>query len=163
MNNPIRWRDSHHIKPLLLVACVVMLMAGITAMIFARGALMGDDAHAVSLRLLKDAYDKVEPGRTSQSDLVTLGFDRVRFKARSLSGLGVQEYFMPRTSADFDRMDPAVRACFDAPDRCDVLVFPLAAPHSSGFMAADAAPREQGRIVFLIRSGRVAYKAINGA
>ena len=162
MSNRIRWRDSHPIRPLLLVACVVMLMAVITAMIFSRGALTDDDAHAVSLRLLKDAYDKVEPGRTSQSDLVTLGFDRVRFKARSLSGLGVQEYFMPRTSAEFDQLDPAVRACFDAPDRCDVLVFPLAASHQGGFMAADAAPREQARIVFLIRSGRVAYKAVQG-
>jgi hypothetical protein len=69
---------------------------------------------------------------------------------------------MPRTSAQFDQLDPVVRACFDAPDRCDVLVFPLAAPHQDGFMAANAAPREQGRIVFLLKSGRVAYKAMIG-
>jgi hypothetical protein len=125
MSNRIRWRDSHPIKPLLLVACVVMLMAVITAMIFSRGALTDDDAHVVSLRLLKDAYDKVEPGRTSQSDLVALGFDQVRFKARSLSGLGVQEYFMPRTSVAFDQMDPALKTCFDASSRCSALIFPL--------------------------------------
>jgi len=92
---------------------------------------------------------------------VTLGFDRVRFKARSLSGLGVQEYFMPRTSVAFDQMNPALKACFDASGRCNALIFPLDALRS-GFMAADAAPREQARIVFLIRSGRVAYKAVQG-
>ena len=162
MNNPVRWRDSHHIKPLLLVACVIMLMAAITAMIFARGALTDDDAHVVSLRLLKDAYDKVEPGRTSRSELMALGFDRIRFKARSLSGLGVQEYFMPRTSTAFDRMDPALKACFDASSRCSALIFPLDVLRS-GFMAADAAPREQGRMIFLLRNRRVAYKALNGA
>ena len=29
-------------------------------------------------------------------------------------------------------------------------------------MAANAAPREPGRIVFLLTSGRVAYKAMSG-
>src|SRR5665213_1507279 len=157
MPNLVRWRDEHHMLPLLLVASIVMLVAIAAAVMWSRGTLMGDDTHFASLRLLRGAYDKVEPGRTSQPQLVELGFDSNRLRARALSGLGVQEYFMPRTSAEFDQLDPAVRACFDAPDRCDVLVFPLAAPHRRGFMAANAAPRAQGRIVFLLKSGRVAY------
>jgi hypothetical protein len=162
MPNLVRWRDDHHMLPLLLVASIIMLVAIAAAVIWSRGTLMGDDTRFASLRLLQGAYDKVEPGKTSQPQLVQLGFDNTRLRARALSGLGVQEYFMPRTSAEFDRLDPAVRACFDAPDRCDALVFPLAAPHAGGFMAANAAPREQGRIVFLIKSGRVAYKAMDG-
>jgi hypothetical protein len=164
MNNLLRWRDDHHMLPLLLAASVVLLLAIAAAVMWSRGTLMGDDTRVASLRLLQGAYNRVEPGRTSQPELVQLGFDTTRLKARSLSGLGVQEYFMPRTSAEFDQLDPAVRSCFDAPDRCNVLVFPLAAPHvQGGLMSANAAPQPQGRIVFLLRSGRVAYKAMVGA
>jgi len=161
MSNLIRWRDDNHLLPLLLGASIVVLLAIAAAVIWSRGSLTGD-THVASLRLLQGAYDRVEPGRTSQPQLVALGFDDTRFKARSLSGLGVQEYFMPRTSAQFDQLDPAVRSCFEATDRCSALVFPLATPHQGGFMAANAAPREPGRIVFLLKSGRVAYKAMSG-
>jgi hypothetical protein len=163
MSNLIRWRDSHPLLPLLLVASIIILLAVAAAMIWSRGSLTGDDAHAVSLDLMKSAYGKVEPGKTSEPELAALGFDQARFKARSLSGLGVQEYFMPHTSADFDRMDPAVRACFYSSDHCTALVFALASPNNSGFMAANAAPRASGRVVFLLQSGRVAYKAVQGA
>lgn len=163
MSNLIRWRDSHPLLPLLLVASIIVLLAVAAAVMWSRGSLMGDDAHVVSLKLLQGAYNKVELGRTSEPELAALGFDQTRFKSRYLSGLGVQEYFMPRTSAAFDRMDPAVRACFDASDRCSALIFPVSAPYSGSFMAANAAPREQGHIVFLLKSGRVAYKAIRGA
>jgi len=149
--------------PLLLAASIVVLVAIAAAVLWSRGSLMGGDTRVASLRLLQGAYDQVEPGRTSQPQLVKLGFDSTHFRAHALSGLGVQEYFMPKTSAEFDKLDPAVRACFETPDRCDALVFPLAAPHQGGFMAAQAAPREHGRIVFLMKSGRVAYKAIRGA
>ena len=154
-----RIRALHPVRSLLLVISVITLMTVITVMIVSDGAPADDEAHAVSLRLLKDAYDKVEPGKTSEAELATLGFDQARFKARSLSGLGVQEYFMPRTSAAFDAMDPAMQACFDASSRCNALVFPLAVLHD-GFMAANAAPREEGRMIFLIKGGLVAYKAV---
>jgi hypothetical protein len=160
MANLIRRRDENHLLPLLLNASAIVLLAIAAAVIWSRGSLMGD-TRVASLRLLQGAYDRVEPGRTSQAQLAELGFDRARFKTRTLSGLGVQEYFMPRTSAQFDKLDPAVRSCFEATDRCSALVFPLA-PRQSGFMAANAAPREPGRIVFLLKSGRVAYKAMSG-
>ena len=162
MPNLVRWRDEHHMLPLLLGASIVVLLAIAAAVIWSRGSLLGDDNRFVSLRLLRSAYDRVEPGRTSQPQLVQLGFDNTRFKARSLSGLGVQEYFMPRTSVAFDRLDPVVRSCFEATDRCSALVFPLAASPQQGLMTANAAPREPGRIVFLLKSGRVAYKAMQG-
>lgn len=163
MNNLLRWRDEHHMLPLLLVASIVVMIAIAIAALWARGSIMDMDLHFVSVRGMQGAYARVEPGRTSQAELASLGFDSSRLHARTLSGLGVQEYFMPRTSADFDRLDPAVRACFDAPDRCSVLVFPVSAPaDKGGFMAANAAPGEPGRIVFLMKSGRVAYKAMDG-
>ena len=158
MSNLIRWRNSHPMLPLALAASIIVLLAVAAAVIWSRGSLL-DDGRVVSLDLMKGAYDKVQPGKTSEPELAALGFDQARYKARSLSGLGVQEYFMPHTSADFDQLDPAVQACFDASDRCTALVFPLAPPHG-GFMAANAAPREPSRVVFLIKSGRVAYKAV---
>lgn len=159
MNHSISRRDLRSLQPLLLAASVIVLLAIGAAIAWSFGGRTYNDVHAVSLRLLQHAYDKVEPGKTSEVELAALGFDQARFQARALSGLGVQEYFMPHTSADFDRMDPAVKACFDASDRCTALVFPLAAPRG-GFMAANAAPSAQGRVVFLIRSGRVAYKVV---
>jgi hypothetical protein len=158
----IRWRDEHRLLPLLLIASVVILLAIAAAAIWSRGSLANNMRFA-SLGAVQGAYDQVEPGRTSQAQLAGLGFDTARFRARSLSGLGVQEYFMPRTSRDFDKLDPAVRYCFDNPDRCSALVFPLAARDADdGMFAAHAAPREAGRMVFLLKSGRVAYKTVSG-
>jgi hypothetical protein len=162
MNNLLRWRDEHHMLPLLLIASIVLLLAIAAAALWSHGGISQIERFA-SARLLQGAYSRVEPGRTTQSQLAALGFDPERLKVRSLSGLGVQEYFMPRTSAEFDRLDPAIRACFDAPDRCTALVFPLGpAIEKGGFMAANAAPEDPGQIVFLLKSGRVAYKAMNG-
>lgn len=162
MDNLLRWRDEHHLLPLVLAASLAVLLAIAAAVLWARGSLFDMDLHFASLDHLRVAYAKVEPGRTSQAELAALGFDSGRLQARTLSGLGVQEYFMPHTSEEFDRLDPAVRACFEAPDRCTALVFPLA-PHDAGFMAANAAPRDPHAVVFLMRSGRVAYKALRGA
>ena len=162
MNNLLRWRDEHHMLPLLLIFSLVMLLAIAAAAFWARGSIIDMDLNFVSARGVEAAFARVEPGRTSQVQLAALGFDTTRLHARSLSGLGVQEYFMPKTSEDFDRLDPAVRACFEAPDRCSALIFP-AAPTvgNGGVMAANAAPREPGGIVFLRKSGRVVYKAMH--
>jgi hypothetical protein len=159
----IRWRDEHRLLPLLLIASMVVLLAIAAAAIWSRGSL-AENMRFASLQMMQGAYDRVQPGQTSQAQLAGLGFDATRLRARSLSGLGVQEYFMPRTSRDFDRLDPAVRYCFDNPDRCSALVFPLAAPGADdGMFAAHAAPREAGRMVFLMKSGRVAFKAVAGS
>ena len=158
MNNLLRWRDEHHMLPLLLIASIVLLLAIAAAAIWSHGGVAGIERFA-SAKLLNGAYARVEAGRTTQGQLAELGFDPARLQARSLSGLGVQEYFMPRTSAEYDRLDPAVRACFDAPDHCTALVFPLGpAIEKGGFMAAYAAEKPD-QIVFLLHNGRVAYKA----
>ena len=161
MNDLLRWRDEHRMLPILLVASIILLLAIAAAAIWSHGGL-SEIEHFASARLLNGAYARVETGRTTQAQLAGMGFDTARLKARTISGLGVQEYFMPKTSAEYDRLDPAIRACFDAPDRCTALVFPLGpAIEKGGFMAAYAAPRDPGQIVFLLKSGRVAYKSMN--
>ena len=161
MNNLLRWRDEHHMLPLLLIASIILMLAIAAAAIWSHGGIASIERFA-SAKMLDGAYSRVEPGQTTQTQLASLGFDPARLKARSLSGLGVQEYFMPRTSAAYDKLDPAIRACFDAPDRCTALVFPLGpAIEKGGFMAANAAPEDPGQIVFLLHNGRVAYKVMN--
>ncbi|MES2473508.1 MAG: hypothetical protein V4601_11805 [Pseudomonadota bacterium] len=166
MDNLLRWRDEHHMLPLVLVASIVVLLAIIAAALWSRGSIADMDSKVLASRSgLQSAYDRVQPG-TSRPQLVQLGFDSTRLKARSLSGLGVQQYFMPATSHEFDQLDPAVRTCFETPDRCSALIFPTAGPAlAGGFMAAHAAPRtaERGNIVLLLKSGRVAYKTIEEA
>ena len=156
MRNLIGWCQMHRMTPLLLAAAAVMLLAAAAAAMWS-GA---QDPHLVSLTAMQAAYDRVMPGRTSEKDLAQLGFDTARYRSRALSELGVQEFFMPANSAAFDRMDASVRACFDAHDHCRALVFPLATA-SSGLMAAHAA--EGGRMVFLLRHGRVAFKAVQAS
>jgi hypothetical protein len=165
MINLLRWRDEYHILPLLLISSVILLLAIAAAALWSRGSIADMDSKVLGSRSsLQSAYNQVQPGRTSRPELVQLGFDNSRLKARSLSGLGVQEYFMPANSREFDQLDPAIRACFDTPDRCSALVFPMSTPVPvDGFMTANAAPRPDGHIVFLLRNGRVAYKAMDAA
>jgi hypothetical protein len=162
MSNLIRWRDDHHMLPLVLAASFVLVVAIAAAVIWSRGSLLDDQARIASQVAMQGAYDKVIPGRTTQPELIKLGFDGTRYQTRTLSGLGVQEYFMPKTSSEFDRLDPAVRSCFENMDRCRAMVFPLASAAKGGFMSANAAQHEAGRMVFLLRNGRVAYKSMDG-
>ncbi|RZI71535.1 MAG: hypothetical protein EOP38_31325, partial [Rubrivivax sp.] len=139
MSNLLRWRDDHKMLPILLVVSVVLLLAIVAGALWsARNG--GAPMRFASLRL-QGAYERVEIGRTSQPQLAEMGFDAHRLRARTMSGLGVQEYFMPRTSREFDRLDPAIRACFDSPDRCTALVFPLQGPNleTDSIIAAHAA------------------------
>lgn len=160
MNSLLRWRDDHTMLPLLLALAVMMLVAIAAAAFWARGSIMDLDLHFASAHEMR-AYASVQPGRTSQAELASLGFDKDRLHATRLTSLGVQEYFMPATSQAFDQLDPAVRACFDTPDRCTALVFPTGPKAEGGFMAAQAAPHEPARFIFLLKNGRVEYKARN--
>lgn len=151
----VRRYRTHPLAPPVLAACAVILLVASAALWPLSGS--GDTGALASLDVMRTAYDRVEPGRTSERELTELGFDTGRYRALRLSQLGVQEYFMPATSTAFDDMDAAVRACFDGRDRCRALVFPLALKQS-GLMSAQA-PRAE-RMVFLLRHGKVAYKAV---
>jgi hypothetical protein len=154
----LRWQDDHRLLPMLLVFSLMLL--GLCVVIaWPRGGASAERSGPG----LRAAYDRATFG-ASQPELAALGFDGTRAGVRRLSGLGVQEYFMPRTSREFDQLDPAVQDCFEAPDRCNVLIFPMGEGGAGGgFFAAHAAPQEAGRIVLLLRSGRLTYKEMDGA
>ena len=153
MHDLFGWYRRQYLAPLLLAASM-LLAGGVAALNLPDPESEGQLA---SLQAMRHAYEQVMPGQTLEKDLARLGFDAGRYHAVRLSQLGVQEYFMPATSAAFDRMDAVLRACFDGRDRCRALVFPLA-PETSGPMAAHAA--RAGHMVFLLRHGKVAYKAV---
>ena len=114
-----------------------------------------------SLEQLRAAYARVTPGMAG-ARLPRLGFDHTLPGAQTLSYLGTMEFFMPKNSRDYDRLDPAILACLAVRDRCGTYVFqvgrgPLREATMFDFLA-QAAP-DSTRAVFLMQRGRVAYKA----
>jgi hypothetical protein len=121
-----------------------------------------------SLQQLENAYARVTAGQTRASQLAHAGFDVAAPGAHSLSYLGVVERFLPRDSLQFDRLDPAVRSCFEARDGCTAYIFrlggkPDAARDTAGlFVPAAFAKPTMAEVTLLIRDGRVTYKTISG-
>jgi hypothetical protein len=157
MTTLLRWQNEYRLLPLLLAASLVVLLACVAGVVWSETSLRPQVKYA-SLDTARRAYGEVVVDISTQADLVRLGFD-TGHGARALSGLGVQEYFMPRTSRQFDQLDPAVRSCFEGQDRCTAVVVPLSAAQGEGFLAAHAAV-PAGQMVFLLRCGRVAFKQI---
>jgi len=156
MTTLLRWHYEYRLLPLLLAASLVVLVACIAGVLWSTVSVE-PNARFASLQDARQAYAQVVVDMSTKADLARLGFDGGHAGARALSGLGVQEYFMPRTTQAFDQLDPAIRSCFEGEDRCTALVVPLRAGDSGGFFAAHAA-EPAAHIVFLLRSGRVAYK-----
>ncbi len=148
-----RRKNSYRPPPLLCAAALAVVLPACLA--GARWSQAGLHPALVSLDAARLAYARVVVDISGKPDLNRLGFTAAH-GARSLSALGVQEYFMPRTSRQFDRLDPAIRACFEGRDRCTAVVVPLGEPQD-GLLAAHAA-EPAGHLVFLLRSGRVVYK-----
>jgi hypothetical protein len=134
---------------LFAVAGVLAFMLIATCEAFSQPQDSGAHAGFRSLQQFRAAYARIAPGITAESELDRLGFNLTAPDARTLSYLGVMEHFMPRDSQAFDRLDPAMRSCFEAPDGCTARIFRMT-----------GAPK--AKIVLLIHDGRVAYKAISG-
>jgi hypothetical protein len=149
-------RRKNGYRPLPLLCAAVLAVALPACLAGAQWSLSGLQPAAVSPAAARLAYAQVLVDISGKPDLNRLGFTAAH-GARSLSALGVQEYFMPRTSRQFDRLDPAIRACFEGLDRCTAMVVQLGEPPQDGLLAAHAA-EPAGHIVFLLRSGRVVYK-----
>lgn len=113
---------------------------------------------------MRAAYDRVAVGMPV-SRLALIGFDRTAAGVHTLSYLGAMEFFMPGNSRGFDRLAPAILSCLAATDRCGAYVFRGGGGQQRsgifGFAAHAAAPGDV-RIVFLVKSGRVTYKAMVG-
>jgi hypothetical protein len=143
-------------RPAMIAVAAVLLLAAVFLF------MHRDDMPAADLSdigQLRAAYARVVPGMPAQR-IAALGFDRSRPGAQTLSSLAAMEFFMPKDSDGFDRLDPAVRDCLEAADRCGAYVFALEAQGDGALgLAAHAAP-EDARIVFLVRSGRVVWKGM---
>jgi hypothetical protein len=123
------------------------------ALVVLLGCALGLMAHphvreipAPPAQAMSSAYDDLRPGVTPVAQLPKLGFETK--EAMRLSYLGMIEQFMPSDSFDFDALDPAVRDCFLARDRCDGFIFPLK-------------DRPGTRALVLTEAGRVAYKSLS--
>ena len=119
---------------------------------------------------LAAAYAHVHPGLTRVSDLVRLGFDSASTNAQILSYLGVMERFVPRDSAEFDKLNAVIQSCVEARDRCSAMVFRPGSYEQPGFGGhilsvigfSSAIERSVPQATFFIRDGRVVFKAIAG-
>ena len=103
----------------IFVSFVVLLGAGAGLTVAAwphaqSETVMGSDEK------LEKALARVSPGMPV-SQLATAGLDVAQ--ARRLSALGLMEAFLPKDSADFDSLDPALQACFQNREGCDGYVF----------------------------------------
>jgi len=124
-----------------------------------------------SFHEIQQAYSRIEPGVTRASQLSALGFSSASGNMKTLSYLGVIERFMPRDSAHFDAMSPAVKDCIAARNRCSAYVYhPEGEAAGTGErllgvlgFASKQSRGVSGELVLLIENGRVAYKAMRDA
>jgi hypothetical protein len=139
---PIGARQSKNaaMRRLSLFAGFVMLLgAGFTALPHhADGAATGPSND----ELLTRAYDRVQTGMPV-SQLGQIGLDTTQ--AEHLSKLALMENYMPKDTAAFDALDPAVQACYFSTD-CNAYIFT-----ATGTQA-----------LLLVEGGKVAWKTLAG-
>jgi hypothetical protein len=138
---------------------VLGIMAIAAALYLWQGSRAPAQGSFASLAQFRAAYAGVVPGMPA-SRLARLGFDPSQPGAQTLSYLGTMEFFMPRNSRAFDRMNPAILGCLAAKDRCGAYVFAFGGGrHKTGLFdfSAHAEPGNP-QVLFLMKSGRVAYK-----
>lgn len=126
---------------ILFAGFVIMLGGGIAVAAWPKAA--APVSGFSSDEMLTNAYARIKPGMPS-SQLSTIGFDTA--KAERLSKLALMEHFMPKDSAGFDALDPAVQACYTEPSDCNAFIFTA--------MGAQA--------VLLVQGGRVSWKNLLG-
>jgi hypothetical protein len=151
--------------------CVALALLGVLAIANLWHQSAPSPAQDMPRDALHAAFRQVVPGETAASELARLGFDTGHGGVRRLTYLGLMEYFAPRDSGKFDRLDERAQRCLNAPDGCSAYIFRLAPAKGSeaqarfGFVSAAQAaedPRGVVEVVFLIHDGRVAYKAMSG-
>ena len=119
------------------------------------------------------AYEQIVPGRTTEDDLVRIGFDARTGNVDVLSYLGIQEHYMPRDSFKFDQLNPEVRRCILSETGCVGYVFHPARNGSRrigntaldilGFERITRSERWSADIVLLLRGGVVVHKVFSGS
>jgi len=112
-------------------------------MLFARPPIEPAPPHP--FQVTRYAYDHLEAGFTPVTQLPRLGFDLSR--GDRLSYLAVVEQLMTESSTGFDSLDPGMRVCLEARDRCQGYRFALAG-------------RPKMHAVLVIHAGHVAHKSL---
>lgn len=164
-------RSGRVVWPRLAAAAVVA--ASLAGCESAQGLLpsqtQSDNGTFLTYGDVRTAYDRIQPGRTSTTDLAQMGFDVERASSvEVLSYLGVIERFMPRESIRMDDLDPSVRACLQSRIECSAYIFrPTRVLHRRvgnvpldllGFKRTTEQTGWSAEIMFLIHKDRVIYK-----
>lgn len=130
-------------------------------------------SHFESYQAVRDAFDKIQPMRTSLDEMSALGFDvQNASNAQILSYLDIADRFMPNGSLAFDRLDPAVQACIMARAGCQGYAFQI--KHDSidrsgslfldifGFVHTSTETGWSAQVLILVQDGRVTHKLLSG-
>jgi hypothetical protein len=120
-----------------------------------------------------DAYDQVQPYRTTEADLPRFGFDARTGNVDVLSYVDIQRRFLPHAGMPYGELDPAVRACIHAQADCVGYVFHP--EHSGtkrigntvadvlGFERVTRSEHWSAEVVLLVQNGRVVHKVFSGS
>ena len=159
MNNLLRWRDEHHMLPLLLIASIVLLLAIAAAAIWSHGGAERDRALRVRAAAATAPMPVWSRAAPTQAQLASWASIPAAARRARLSGLGVQEYFMPTTLGGLRPARSRGARLLRHADRCRALVFPSWARPSRRAASWPPMPRrsDAGQIVFLLhkRAGGV--------
>lgn len=112
-------------RPRLRAPILWLVAAGLAALcMHGCGGLLPRSHQSVnvtwsSFEEAKTAFDRIEPGLTTVSDLAPLGFDPYTSPNTTiLTYLDLIKYFMPNQSIRLEDLAPAVRDCVSARDAC---------------------------------------------
>ena len=122
---------------------------------------------------VRDAFDKIQPMRTSVDQMSALGFDvQNASNTQILSYLDIADRFMPNGSLAFDRLDPAVQACIMARNACQGYEFEI--KHKTidrggslfldifGFVHSSTETGWSAQILILVQDGHITHKLLSG-
>ena len=80
----------------------------------------------------RDAFDRIEPRKTSSDELKESGFDPyVNHNIAVLTYMDVFNKFVPNSSISLADQDPAIQECFQARNRCTGLKVVVRPPNRS--------------------------------
>lgn len=158
-----------------LAACLLVL--GLAACGGGGGVLPAQDANTAtsftSYDQVVDAYEQVQPFRTSAYDLPRIGFDARTGNVDVLSYVDIQKRFLPHAGMPFGLLNPAVRACIRAESHCVGYVFRPSHSGSRrignsvadifGFERITRAEHWSAEIVLLVQDGLVVHKLFSGS
>jgi hypothetical protein len=130
-------------------------------------------SHFETYQAVRDAFDKIQPMRTSLDDMSALGFDvQNSSNAQILSYLDVADRFMPNGSLAFDRLDPSVQACIMARNACQGYAFEI--KHQTidrsgslfldifGFVHTSTETGWSAQVLILVQDGHITHKLLSG-